>query len=778
MQEDTIANITKSQANKSGGIPAALALLGDAWINRYWLVISLVVCLMSSHTYLRYATPQFRVNASLLIRDDAKGAEFGDTEFLESMGLSSVKSSVDNEVEILKSRTLMESVVRELQLNVRYFSAGRLKTSELFDKSPFKLALITDVAVPIDKPITYRLIIGQGSNYALLDDVHCYKGTFGDTVTLSQGSVVLSKTDETYSADDKYSITLSSQESLVSQYRKALTVMPTNKLVSTVNLSVDEVLPKRGEAVLEKLLSNYLKASIDDKNRIADSTITFINKNLDQVSLELANVEAQIEDFQKLHQTPDLGESVRHLMNRLDQLQTERNGLAIHLNIVDSLFKWLKTNPDHIVPAQLFSPDPGFVTLIGKYNELLLARQGHLATMHESHPDLQGLHAQLKRIKTDLIFNVKSQQDDLRTGILTLNAYQREVQRDLNSIPATERMFLELKRQQQIKQDLYTLLLKKRVETSVSKSSTLANARIIDKPKTAPDPIKPNHQLVMLMSGLVGIGLPMMVIHMRKLCSTKITSKLEITSQLSVPVLAEISHSHHQQAVVVGTHKQSQIAEQFRVLRTNILFLSALKPIQVILLTSSMGGEGKSFIAVNLCSSLALTGKKVLLLELDLRKPHLAKSLQLSEDGFTNHIASKAPLNRLIQAAPTVNQFDVITAGTVPPNPAEMLSLPQVDTIVQSLKTQYDYIIIDTPPIGLVTDARLLSHFADISLYVVRQHFTSKHQLELVAEIQALDQLPRLQLIFNDTKALPGYNYTYGYYEQEKRHFWNAFRRG
>lgn len=776
MQENKLANITSSQAQEAGSVMTALMLLNDAWINRYWIAFSLVACLSFAFIYLRYTTPQFQITASLLVRDDAKGAEFGDTEFLESMGLSSVKSSVDNEVEILKSRTLMESVVQELQLNVRYFSSGRLKTSELFERSPFKLILIGMFNVPNDKPVTYQLIIGQGKHYTLQNPPHSYQGTFEDTISLPQGLAILEKTGATRAADDKYSVTISSKESVVSHYRKALSISPTNKLVSTVNLSVNEVLPKRGEAILERLLSDYLKASIDDKNRIADSTIAFINKNLDQVSSELAAVELRIQEFQQSRRTPDLDENVRHLMTRLTQHQTERNSRALHLKIVDSLAKWLDTNPDHIVPAQLFYPDPSFISLIEKYNELQLLRQEYSLSMHESHPKLQTLNAKLNRLRTDLTSNVKSQQNDLQNGISTLNAYEHEVQQQLTSIPEAERMFLELKRQQQIKQDLYTLLLKKRVETSVSKSSTLANARIIDRPKATPDPIKPNRQIVLLISGLVGIGFPLLVIHVKHISSTKITSKSEITARVSTPILAEISHSIQAQSMVLGIAKQGQTAEQFRVLRTNILFLSALKPIQVILLTSSMGGEGKSFIATNLCGSLALTGKKVLLMELDLRRPHLAKSLSLKEAGFTNHFVLKSPIGELIQTTSTANPFDVITAGTMPPNPAEMLSLPQVDEIMQSLKSQYGYIIIDTPPIGLVTDARLLSRFADLSLFVVRQHFTPKNQLEHVAEIDASNQLPRLQLIFNDTKATPGYNYTYGYYEQKKRNFWSAFK--
>ncbi|WP_051350283.1 GumC family protein [Dyadobacter alkalitolerans] len=774
MQGKRLEHITHIKKGDSANVRKALALLNNARDNWHWIAVSLAFSLAFGLIYLRYNTPQFLVKASILVRDDAKGSEFGDAAFLESMGLSSMQSSVDNEIEILKSRTLMESIVADLQLNVRYYSTGHVKTTELFEKSPFKLRFVSQSHNSKSPPSTYVVTIEEKGLYKLQLGSQIFAGTFGDSIALPHGNCIVYRTSHLLNTEDQHSIVIQDPQILVDHYRKALSVAATNKFVSTINISLTEAIPAKGEAILDRLLRNYFKASVHDKNRVADSTIAFINQNLNQVSVELTDSEKAIERFQSLHHITDLSENVRQLLNQSAEYGRDKSKYQVQARTVDSLLQFLHANPQHIVPTQLFIQDPGFLSIVEKYNATQLALTNDLVTMHESHPNVLGLKAQLSQLRQDLIANLNAQQGDLRIGRLAMSSYYDRVQRKLRGVPAIERLLFEAKRQQQIKQELYIMLLKKHVETSISRSSTFANARIIDKPKAGPEPVKPNKELVMLISGFIGIGLPLAIIHLRHILNTKVTGKHDIADLLNISLLAEISHNHSLETSVYS-NSQSPIAEQFRVLRTNVQFLSAPRQNQVILLTSSMGGEGKSFIAVNLCGSLALTNKKVLLLELDLRRPRLAKDLMLKEEGFTNYILSDANFEEYIQHPSSKHPFAFITAGSVPPNPAELLGLPKVEELISSLKTRYDYIILDTPPIGLVTDARLLSHLADMSLYVVRQQFTFKSQLEIIKDIQDAKQLPKLHLILNDTKAMPGYNH--GYYKKEKRHLFNAMRR-
>lgn len=761
--------ITNTKADTSGAF-ASILFLHTIWHHRFWLLISVTFSTSATLVYLRYAAPQFRITASILIRDESKGTQFGD-ETLENLGLSVYKSNVDNEVEVLKSRTLMESVIHDLQLYTQYYASGRIKTTELYEKSPFKLLFLNYTENPAGKKYVanYSLNLKNRNRYILSGNSVHLEGTFGDTVFLPQGKAIISRTTHPYVPEDKYTVTISHKDQLVEKYSKGLTVSATNKMVSMVNFSLDETLPAKGEAILEKLISNYLLASIQDKNRMADSTLAFINQNLDEVSRELTGIEKQIENFRKANHLTHKDENVRQLLIKSDKYALDRTNLSIQMKIVRALQTYLSERPESIVPSSLVLKDPTFTALVQKYNELQLVRRGALMSVKETHPSVQSQNAQLDLLRTDLLASINAQFQDIQFSLSAVNSLNNDFQEQLDLVPAQERIFLDYARQQQIKQDLYIYLLKKRVETAISRSSTVANAQIIDAPKSASEPVKPNKQLALLMSGFIGFGFPIAVLHLKDILNDKIKSRSELTACVKAPVLAEIGHVDEIGSNIVETQNSNPVAEQFRVLRTNIQFLSASDEIKTILLTSSMGGEGKSFIAINLCHSLAMAGKKVILLELDLRRPRLASYLNLKATGFTEYIISGAELNDVIQQTRTPNQFDVLTSGAQPPNPSELLSVPKVNTMIAKFKDEYDYIIFDTPPVGLVADARMLSEFADLSLYVVRQQFTFKHQLEVIREINESKQLPGFYLVMNDVKAMPGYENTYGYHKQQKR---------
>jgi tyrosine-protein kinase Etk/Wzc len=771
MQRKNLEEITNAKADTSGAF-SYIFFLHTIWLHRYWVLISVTFSIGIALIYLRYATPQFLVTASILIRDDSKGTGFGD-QALESLGLSAFESNVDNEIEVLKSRALMESIVIDLQLYTQYYASGRIKTTELYERSPFRLTFLNYIEKSSNKKsaVTYSLNLKNKNQFLLSNDSVYFKGTFGDTLFLPQGKAILSKTNHPYVQEDKYVITISAKDQLVEKYSKGLAVSATNKMVSMVNFSLSEMLPAKGEAILEKLISNYLKASIDDKKRIADSTLAFINQNLDEVTNELTGIEKQIEHFRKSHHLIDKSEHVRQLLVKSDDYVSDRNKLSVQMKIVRALQTYLNERPESIVPSSLVLKDPTFTVLVQKYNELQLVRRGALMSMEETHPSVQGMNAQLDLLRTDLLASINAQFQDIQLSLSSVNNLNNEFQERLDQVPSKERIYLDYSRQQQIKQDLYIYLLKKRVETAISRSSTLANARIIDAPKSGSEPVKPNKQLVLLISGFIGFGVPLVILHLKEILNDKIRSKSELASCVEVPILAEIGHVDRLDSNIVDTKYVNPVAEQFRVLRTNIQFLSASGNLKTILLTSSMGGEGKSFIAINLCHSLAMTGKKVILLELDLRRPRLASYLNLKAYGFTDLIISEAEPDHIIQQSGTPNSFDVLTSGPQPPNPAEMLSFPKVKTMITSLKDKYDYIIFDTPPVGLVADARTLGKFADLSLYVVRQQLTFKHQTETITELYKSKQLPGLYLILNDVTAMPDYENTYGYHKQQKSRF-------
>lgn len=757
MREKQLSSITRNGTNH---VSLNLTLVHEALRNWYWFAVSLTLCFGGAFIFLRYASPEYRVTASLLIRDDSRGADFGDAALLESLGLSTIESSVDNEVQVLKSRTLIEKVVSDLQLNVQYYAVGQVKTTEIYDKSPFRLTLLKP-EYDDEKTLSYYVTNVANNQYQLKVNSKSVSANFGDTILLPHGPAVLTKTSYQPAHEDKYYMVISAKDVPVKKYSAALTIAAANKMVSVVDLTLNETIPAKGEIIVKQLIDNYLKASITDKNRIADSTLSFIDETLTTVSRELIDIEKQIENYRQVNRLTDMDENVRLLLQDAGQYNREEQNQATRLEIIASLLKYLNENPDHIVPSSLYLNDPQFTSLAQKYNEIQLLKEKTLVAATETHPLVKTLQIELSSLRAGLMTIIASQKRELEVNITSLNRYNATYSSQIDQIPSRQRIFLDYSRQQQIKQELYLFLLKKRVETSISKSSTIANARVIDPPKSDTVPATPNRQLVLLISGFIGLGVPLVTLHLRDVLNTRITGKSEVLQHCNIPVLAEIGHQP-----VMSLLQDNIITEQFRVLRTNIQFLSPAEKSRTILLTSAVGGEGKSFTAVHLAHSFALTGKKVILLELDLRKPRLATSMKLNTRGLTNFVISDEPLTHYIQTSETDKPFAILTSGPSPPNPAEMLSFPKVQEMLIWLKENYDIIIMDTPPIGLVTDARLLSDYADLSLFIVRRRFTHKHQLEYIQEMSDSKQLPGLHLVINDVKALPGYGY--GYYGQRK----------
>ncbi|TDE11605.1 GumC family protein [Dyadobacter psychrotolerans] len=729
-----------------------------------WLILSQIFSLLASFIYLRYSTPRYEITSTILVKDDTKGTDLGEAAILENLGLAPGKSNVDNEVEILKSRTLIESVVSDLQLYISYFVSGNIKTAEIYDKSPVILHLIDPKSDQIKRTeVTYKITVKANDQFTLTDKVHTWNQSFGDTFLLPTGEATLRKTIYKPDPENTYSIKISGFESTVSEYSRRLSISATNKQVSIISLRLTDILPRKGEALLKKLTENYLSTSITDKNRIADSTIAFIDQNLHLVSLELKDIEEKIESFRRKNHITDMAEQSRLLLANSSLYDKEKLQVNLELDMISSLQAFIKKNPNGIIPSSIVLQSSDFTLLTDKYNTVQLSRDKAGYNFTGQHPAMQNLDLQLKRIREEIIQHIESKRNELQINKLSLEKKAVTFQTEMDHIPSRQRTFIDQTRQQQIKQELYIFLLKKRIETSISKSSTIASGRIIDVAKAEEIPVSPNRQLTFLLALLSGLGIPLAISGLLEIFTTRVTDKQELIKFTDVPLIAEIAHKRLPGVQVFEQKGRDPISEQFRTFRTNIQFLSAAEDQKVILITSGMSGEGKTFVAINLCSALGLAEKKVILLDFDLRQPKIASYLNITGKGITDFLISTTKEDNLIRPSGLSIAFDVITAGTIPPNPAELILSDKVKSLILKLKETYDYIILDSPPIGLVTDARLLSQYADISLYVIRQNFTFKHQLEDLKGISKSGLLPKLHLVLNDVKPAPGNGYNYGY---------------
>ena len=737
-----------------------------------WLIVSAVVGTGLAWCYLKISFPAYKIHASVLVQDDNKSTDLGEASILRDFGLFG-KSNVDNEAEIFKSRSLIEQVVKNMRLNVSYFTEGKVKNTETWGGRPVDFRFLVPSTDTSDIKAEYVLQFDKSNttNFTLYNDKHQYKGHLGDTIQLPEGPALVTPAAgyAKWEHEKPLTIVISPVDPTTQKYLASLKVEIPNKQVSVIYLTLNDIIPAKGEAVLNELISAYMQANVIDKNRIADSTIQFIQERLRLVFGELNDIEKDIERFKTANKLTDLTAQSGLLLQNTSEYAKQQTGQEVQLSVVEALEQFLKDNLNNgrVVPSSLVMQDANFIALVQRYNETQLQRDRMLMSLTPSHPTIQTIEEQLSNLRIELLSSIASVKKGIEVSVNELKKRTSGIESAITNMPAKERTFLDYSRQQAIKQELYLFLLKKMEETAISKSATIANARIIDRAKSDPNPFKPSKTMILFVGLIAGLALPFAVSFGKDMVNTRVASMEDIVNNTSIPVLAEIGHSSTEQAIAVTMNSRQLIAEQFRSLRTNLQYLIPGKQEKIILITSSMSGEGKSFLSINLAATLALANKKVILLEFDLRKPKISQTLSLEKRGFTNYIiAENADWRTMIQHSEKHAGFDILASGPLPPNPTELLMLPKVTTLMNELKESYDYIIIDSPPAGMVTDAEIMASYADITIYLVRHHYTFRQQIRLVEKLYHKKTLPRINIVVNDVemkKGHYGYGYSYGY---------------
>lgn len=748
----------------------------------YWFALCAILGLSIAFLKLRFTTPLYKTQAQVLVNGNKSGTSAAADQggFGGDFGvLLSGPSSVDNEAEIIKTRYLMEQVVRDLNEQVTIFRPGRLRDVELHPK-PLSITLLSPPD-SIRGGVFSVEIHDEKRGTVSQDDEFSRTFLFGEPVKLPGiGQLVIKQADPVATvAGQIFKVSVKAFDSRVGDFMGKLGVSIKSNLVSVIDLSFDYPVPEKGEYILNKMIQVYMANNLANRNAIADSTIAFVDNRLAIVEKELYQIEQEIQGFRQSRslanmpaQSQLLLESSTDYVKRLAEVETQ-------LNILSDVEGYLTNeNNTRVLPNAVVTGDVVFNTLIERYNELLLERGRRLLGATPENPSIVNLDEQLNGLRQDMLANLRSTQSRLTITKGDLERKIGQLDSEVKDIPATERVFLDLSRQQQLKHELYVYLLQKREETAISKTATVSNSRVIDPPKAAASPFSPKRSATLLAGLLIGLIVPSAFIYFRELLDTKVRSKDEIRNQTSTPIIGEIIRSRYKDALVVSKHSRSAIAEQFRTLRTNLAFYLTEPTQKVILLTSSMSGEGKSFIALNLATILSLSGKRVVLMEMDLRKPNISVKLNNPVNvGFTNYIIDTTLTpEKILMASGVDNNLFLIGSGPIPPNPAETLLNRRLEELIQQLKSQFDYIVIDAPPIGLVTDAQLLSPYADLALYVVREGYTYKNQLQIVDELFRNQKMKQLAILINDInpKTSHGYGYGYGssysngYYETEE----------
>ena len=758
-----------------------------------WFVGAVLVCLIGAWIYLRMATPVYNISATVLIKDDKKGGNTGGMAGLEELGLSGLISSsqnIDNELEVLRSKTLVKEVVNQLNLYVSYTDEDEFPSKNMYKTSPVIVSLTPQEAEKLSDPMIVEMsLYPQGSlDVGVTIGDKEYQKHFEklpavfpmDEGTLaffqSPDSLMANKdTTEESSAQNVRRITakINSPMKVARVYCENLTIEPTSKTTSVAVISLKNSSLQRGQDFINQLLEMYNRNTNNDKNEIAQKTAEFIDERIDIISKELGNTEANLENFKRNAGITDLTSEAQIALTGNAEYEKKRVENRTQISLLEDLRKYIRGNEYEVLPSNVGLQDAALVATIERYNEMLVERKRLLRTSTENNPAIVNLDTSIRAMKS----NVQATLDGTLQGMLITKAdLDREANRfsrRISDAPVQERQFVSIARQQEIKAGLYLMLLQKREENAITLAATANNAKIIDEAIADDIPVSPKRKIIYLIALVLGVGIPVGIIYLIGLTKFRLEGRADVEKLTTVPIVGDIPLTDEKNekdgSIAVFENQNNLMSETFRNIRTNLQFMLQNDK-KVILVTSTVSGEGKSFISANLAISLSLLGKKVVIVGLDIRKPGLNKVFRLStkEKGITLYLANPdTDLMSLVQPSDVNKNLSILQGGTVPPNPTELLARDGLDKAIEILKKNFDYVILDTAPVGMVTDTLLIGRVADLSVYVCRADYTHKVEYTLINELAEEKKLPNICTVINgvDLKRRKyGYYYGYGKY--------------
>jgi tyrosine-protein kinase Etk/Wzc len=737
---------------------------------KYWylFLFGSILSLGMAFLYLHYtAVPQYKVYSTLLIKDDKNGQGLSNADALSDLSTFKSTSNVDNETEVLKSKRLMSRVVNELSLFISYYVEGPVKDKEIYGTDlPINVLISKVDSTAIGKSFTVYLL---PNNRFKLDDHSGVITSYdlGQQVRKPYGTFTIVAASINKIAETKIIVRFQDIQQVANHYNQSIIIQQVVKGTNILYLSLIDPLPERAKRILNKLMDVYNKEAIEDKNIMATNTLRFLDERLRVVTTELSGVEKGVESYKSNNGLTDISAQATDYTAQANSYDKQLSEWAIQIDVLESIEGYLgkATGRYSMVPSTLGIKDETLLGLIGKFNELQLERERMLRTTQPGNPLVQNIDDQLANLRVNILENLKNIKKGLQITSNNLRASSGQFQLKVKRVPAMERELLQINRQQSIKQNIYSYLLQKREETALSLAATASAARVIDPAMGGDYPISPNGQAIYLMSLLLGLGLPLAGIYISRQLNSKVQTQQDITRATDVRILGEIAHHDQDEVVVVTKNNKSPIAEMFRLVRANLQFEATDKEVSVLLVTSSMSGEGKTFFSINLGSSLAITGKRVVLLDLDLREPKIAMELDLPEGlGISDYLIDhKVSIDSIIRYSEKTPGLSIVSAGFIPSNPAELIMSAKFAHLINELKERFDYIILDTPPIGQVADAFALSPFVDFTIYLVRYNYTHKAQLDILNDIHKNKKLNNPFIVLNDAKEVNGNNYGYGY---------------
>ncbi len=768
---------------------------------RYWylFVLGIIIALLLAFIYLRYTTALYQTRATIIIKDEKSASSPMEMAAFSQFGglLSRFNTSkIDNELAIFNSKRIISKTVEELGLNIKYESVGSIKTSEIYSYIPFTIQYqsFNEFGNKINVP---KLIVEVISNteYLLEDEAQTVDGTykFGEKLSLPFGEITILPNLENAENFDSFIernvvVTYRPIENVALDYQGKVVIQNEIKSSNVLELSMLTPVTEKAEDFLDELISQYNQDAISDRNEIAKNTSAFIDSRLQIITRELDSVESNKEIFKSNNRLTDIQAEAQIILENASEFNKKQLDVGTQLELSKTMIDYMeKSSNNELLPANIGIESEEVALSVNNYNQLILYRNKLLQSSTLKNPVVKNVETQIEQMRSSILGSLKNSSSGLKLAMKDISGQESILNSKISQVPAKEKIFRGIERQQTIKEQLYLFLLQQREEASITLAATSPKAKVVDSAYSTKSPVSPQRSLVYLGSFLAGLLVPFIGIYGVNLLNTKVTSRRDVERHLeTTPIVGEIPKIKRGESELIQHNDRSVMAEAYRILRTNLqyLFINKLEESnkgKTMIVTSTIKGEGKTFVAFNFALSLALTGKKVVLVGADIRNPQLQRYLPehlKSRKGLTEYIVYEdMQVNDVVSQSEHNKNLSIVLSGAIPPNPAELLMQKQITMFMDELKKQFDYIILDTAPSMLVTDTILINKLADITLYVVRAGYTDKRLLDFPQDAIDDGRLANVAIVLNNVNLNNfGYGNKYGYaYVHEERSFLQKF---
>ena len=793
MEETTKLELDKEQEKE--GVTSFFdfaALYRTVILNWYWFVLSLIIFGGIGAIYLRYTTPLYQSTAKLLIKDDDNGSSRRGSSLqnITNLGTISNSAGIDNEMEILSSHSIAEDAIRDLKLYVNYTTEGKVKDVITYRDQPLVVDIDAAHLDRLNRPINLNITKNGSSfvvngTYSVPTDEENSEGPFSinkkftslpATIPTRAGIITInSNNGRTLHEGQVLKVSILSPKMASDKYVGELKIGQSGKGTSILQLQLTDEVPQRSLDYLKQLAIVYNRQANEDKNAVAHQTEKFINSRLEKINAELGKTEGELQNYKQKNGMVELKMNASNSVSNQNTSEQKLAEMETQIELFNTIAREVESssrNLTQVIPSNVGLDDESSTSLINKYNELVLERNRLLRSASESSPVVEPLTDQIRDLNVNIRRAIAAARKNLQIQRDAVLAQVTKYTDQVEETPQQERMLTQIGRQQEVKSGLYLMLLQKREENSISLAATADKGRLIDDPQLN-GKVSPNSAYIMLIALVIGLAIPVLIILIIQFFRYKIEGHDDVARLTKLPIIADIaiaSNSAKGKAdIVVHENQNNQMEEIFRSLRTNLQFMLH-EGEKVVLFTSSTSGEGKTFTAANLSVSFGLLGKKVILVGLDIRRPRLAEQFGINDHkhGITNILVKDNPNREDVEAQilPSgVNKnLDLLMAGPVPPNPAELIARNSLDTIIEILKEKYDYIMIDTAPVGLVTDTLQIARVTNVSVYMCRADYTPKASFAMINSLAKEEKLPNMAMVLNGVDmSKRKYSYYYGY---------------